>query len=46
MSKNSKPAQAPKPNDHRSDVKNPNNPAEKADRDNRSVQKNVPKPKK
>lgn len=28
------------PNDTRSDVKNPNNPAHKADRDNRSVQKN------
>ena len=30
---------AKSPNDQRSDVKNPNNPAQKADRDNRSVQK-------
>lgn len=42
----------PSPNDQRSDVKNPNNPAFKADRDNRSRQldpnqkTDIPKPKK
>ena len=30
----------PSPNDQRSNVKNPNNPALKADRDNHSNQKN------
>lgn len=30
----------PTPNDNRSNIKNPNNPAQKADKDNRSNQKN------
>jgi hypothetical protein len=44
--------QPPKPNDQRSNVKNPNNPAHKQDRDNRSNQGNPnhaptqPKPRK
>lgn len=37
---------APKPNDQRSDAKNPNNPAKKAADDNKSVQKNIPNKKK
>lgn len=41
MSKN----KTPKPNDQKSNVKNPNNPAKKAADDNRSVQKNTPKKK-
>lgn len=33
-------ANPPSPNDQRSNVKNPNNPAQKQDRDNRSNQQN------
>ena len=35
----------PKPNDQRSDVKNPNNPAHKEAQDNRSRQQNPADPK-
>lgn len=43
MSKNNK---TPKPNDQRSNVKNPNNSDKKAADDNKSVQKNTQKSKK
>jgi len=33
-------AKTPNPNDQRSDVKNPNNPAHKSDQDNTANQKN------
>ena len=40
-----KPITTPAPNDQRSDVKNPNNSAHQADRDNRSRQLNPQDPK-